>query len=100
VQKLCESCVRNITLLLYMGFDSYITPSQQLHNNLSDEGGPQCVWGPPSSEGLLCSCCIGVGNLTFSFIYNGKIRSKPNTKPTSIRNEAHVTYGFLSTTLT
>jgi hypothetical protein len=26
-----------------MGFDSYTTPSQQLHNNPSHEGGPQCV---------------------------------------------------------
>jgi hypothetical protein len=24
------------------------------------------MWGPPSSEGLLYSCCIGVVNLTFS----------------------------------
>jgi len=23
------------------------------------------VWGPPSCEGLLCGCCIGVVNLTF-----------------------------------
>jgi hypothetical protein len=25
------------------------------------------VWGPPSCEGLLCDCCVGVVNLTFSF---------------------------------
>jgi hypothetical protein len=24
------------------------------------------VWDPPSCEGLLCSCCISVVNLTFS----------------------------------
>jgi hypothetical protein len=28
---------------LIEGFDSYTTPSQQLHNNPSHEGGPQCV---------------------------------------------------------
>jgi hypothetical protein len=28
---------------LPMRFDSYITPSQQLHNNPSHEGGSQCV---------------------------------------------------------
>jgi hypothetical protein len=33
-------------------FDSYITPSQQVHNN-------------PSCEGLLCTCCVDVVNLTF-----------------------------------
>jgi hypothetical protein len=27
------------------------------------------VWGPPSFEELLCSCCIGVVNLTFSFVH-------------------------------
>jgi hypothetical protein len=27
------------------------------------------VWGPSSCEGLLCSCCIGVVNLTFSNIH-------------------------------
>jgi len=30
------------------------------------------VWGPPSCEGLLCDCCVGVVNLTFS---NGKFES-------------------------
>jgi hypothetical protein len=24
------------------------------------------VWGPPSCEELLCGCCVGVVNLTFS----------------------------------
>jgi hypothetical protein len=47
------------------GFNSCTTPSQQLHNNPSQESGPS-VWDPPSCEGLLCSCCIGVVNLTFS----------------------------------
>jgi hypothetical protein len=27
------------------------------------------VWGPPSCEGLLCGCCVGDVNLTFSYIY-------------------------------
>jgi hypothetical protein len=27
------------------------------------------MWDPPSYEGLLYSCCIGVVNLTFSYIY-------------------------------
>jgi hypothetical protein len=28
------------------------------------------MWDPPSCEGLLYSCCIGVVNLTFSFKKN------------------------------
>jgi hypothetical protein len=27
------------------------------------------MWNPPSCEGLLYSCCIGVVNLTFSYKY-------------------------------
>jgi len=58
-------------LFIYLlGFDSYTTLSQQPHNNPLHEGGPQCVglnvWGPPSCEELLCDCCVGVVNLTFS----------------------------------
>jgi hypothetical protein len=28
------------------------------------------VWGPPSCERLLCGCCVGVVNLTFSIKYS------------------------------
>jgi hypothetical protein len=28
------------------------------------------VWGPPSCEGLLCDCCVGVVNLTFFILIN------------------------------
>jgi hypothetical protein len=55
----------------WMGFDSYTTPSQHHHNNHTSTPhmsvGPS-VWGPPSCEGLLCGCCIGVVNLTFSLM--------------------------------
>jgi hypothetical protein len=37
------------------------------------------VWGPSSCEGLLCSCCIGVVNLTFSFKQNPCFLSKHNS---------------------
>jgi hypothetical protein len=53
------------------GFDSYTTPSQQLHNNPSHEGDPS-VWGSSSCEGFLCSYCISVVNLTFS-IYKSRV---------------------------
>jgi hypothetical protein len=29
--------------IIMRGFDSCTTPSQQVHNNPSHEGGPQCV---------------------------------------------------------
>jgi len=41
------------------------------------------MWDPPSCEGLLYSCCIGVVNLTFSFKKKKKIvpqACKINTK--------------------
>jgi hypothetical protein len=31
------------------------------------------MWDPPSCEGLLYSCCIGVVNLTFSYIHHAYI---------------------------
>jgi len=34
------------------------------------------VWGPPSCEGLLCDCCVGVVNLTFSFSQTEKERKR------------------------
>jgi hypothetical protein len=34
------------------------------------------VWGPPSCEGLLCSCCIDVVNLTF-FFWSYSISGRP-----------------------
>jgi hypothetical protein len=60
LQLLYNSCIT----LIILGFDSYTTSSQQLHNNPSHEGDPS-VWSPSSCEGLLCSCCISVVNLTF-----------------------------------
>jgi hypothetical protein len=43
--------------------------TQHHHNNHTTiphmRVGPS-VWGPPSCEGLLCDCCVGVVNLTFS----------------------------------
>jgi len=43
--------------------------TQHHHNNHTTiphmSVGP-IVWGPPSCEGLLCGCCIGDVNLTFS----------------------------------
>jgi hypothetical protein len=57
------------TTLRHKEFDSYTTPSQQPHNNHTTTPhmrvGPS-VWGPPLCEGLLCDCCDGVVNLTFS----------------------------------
>jgi len=45
--------------------------TQHHHNNHTTTPhmrvGPS-VWGPPSCEGLLCDCCVGVVNLTFSFV--------------------------------
>jgi len=45
--------------------------TQHHHNNHTTTPymrvGPS-VWGPLSCEGLLCGCCIGVVNLTFSNI--------------------------------
>jgi hypothetical protein len=44
--------------------------TQHHHNNHTTTPhmrvGPS-VWGPPSCEGLLCDCWVGVVNLTFSF---------------------------------
>jgi hypothetical protein len=37
------------------------------------------VWGPPSCEGLLCGCCVGVVNLTFFNFYMGT-ESKPKVR--------------------
>jgi hypothetical protein len=37
----------------------FTTPIQQLYNNLSHEDESH-ILGPPSCEGLLYSCCIGV----------------------------------------
>jgi len=43
--------------------------TQHHHNNHTTithmSVGPS-VWGPPSCEGLLCGCCVGDVNLTFS----------------------------------
>jgi hypothetical protein len=52
--------------ILAMGFDSYTTSSQQLHNTPSHGGGPHTL-GPTPCEGVLCSCCGDVVNLSFSF---------------------------------
>jgi len=53
-----------------MGSGRDLIHTQHHHNNHTSTPhmsvGPS-VWGPPSCEGLLCGCCIGVVNLTFSF---------------------------------
>jgi hypothetical protein len=45
--------------------------TQHHHNNHTTithmSVGPS-VWGPPSCEGLLCGCCVGDVNLTFSIL--------------------------------
>jgi len=50
--------------------------TQHHHNNHTTiphmRVGPS-VWGPPSCEGLLCDCCVGVVNLTFSLIISRRI---------------------------
>jgi hypothetical protein len=55
-----------------MGSGRDLIHTQHHHNNHTSTPhmsvGPS-VWGPPSCEGLLCGCCIGVVNLTFSYIY-------------------------------
>jgi hypothetical protein len=47
-----------------MRFDSYTTPPQQVHNT-SSHGGELHTLGPTPCEGVLCSCCGGVVNLSF-----------------------------------
>jgi hypothetical protein len=47
-----------------MRFDSYTTPPQQVHNT-SSYGGELHTLGPTPCEGVLCSCCGGVVNLSF-----------------------------------
>jgi hypothetical protein len=55
----------------FSGCSSYwdLIHTQHHHNNHTTTPhmrvGPS-VWGPPSCEGLLCDCCVGVVNLTFS----------------------------------
>jgi hypothetical protein len=53
--------------------------TQHHHNNHTTTPhmrvGPS-VWGPPSCEGLLCDCCVGVVNLTFSFSQTEKERKR------------------------
>jgi hypothetical protein len=52
--------------VLFLGFDSCTTSSQQVYNTLSHEGGP-IHWTPPSCDGVLCTCCVGVVNLIIFF---------------------------------
>jgi len=58
-----------------MGFDSYTTPPQQLHNT-SSHGVGHTHWASSPCEGVLCNCCGGVVNLSFSL----KIKKKKKKK--------------------
>jgi hypothetical protein len=90
---------------LFMENVRFTTPTQQVHNTPSHEGGVQCwkmldlqhqqhnkcttlshmrvgsnVWGPPSCEGVLCTCCDGVVQESNPIIY-----CLPSTNRTSPR---------------
>jgi hypothetical protein len=54
---------------IILGFDSYTTPSQQLHNNFSHEG----AGAHPHVRG----CCISVVNLTFFIFLNISLKGTP-----------------------
>jgi hypothetical protein len=47
-------------------FDSYTLPVQQLYNTPSHGMSPT-HWASPPCEGVLCNCCGGVVNPSFSF---------------------------------
>jgi len=51
-----------------LGFDSYTTPPQQVHNTPSHGGGPHTL-GSTSCEGVLCTCCGVVVNLSFFLLF-------------------------------
>jgi hypothetical protein len=55
-----------IYMYIYI-FDSYTTPSQQVHNTTSHRGGPHTLDSTPC-EKVLCTCCGVIVNLSF-FIY-------------------------------
>jgi hypothetical protein len=50
--------------LCLLRFDSYTIPPQQLHNTHSHGSRPHTL-GPTPCEGVLCSCCGVVVNLSF-----------------------------------
>jgi hypothetical protein len=49
----------------HWGLNSYTSSVQQLHNTPSHGGGPHTL-GPTPCEGVLCNCCSGVVNPSFS----------------------------------
>jgi len=73
----CSSCIRIVSRVVEQSFFYHISGSRDLihtqhhHNNHTTiphmRVGPS-VWGPPSCEELLCDCCVGDVNLTFSLI--------------------------------
>jgi hypothetical protein len=77
VVQLLYWCCTRIKSLIFYGPEIMTTRkkkrdlihTQHHHNNHTTTPhmrvGPS-VWGPPSCEGLLCDCCVGVVNLTFS----------------------------------
>jgi hypothetical protein len=50
-------------VISYMENVRFTIPIHQLHNNRPTH------WGPPSCEGLLCSCCDGVVQESNPFLY-------------------------------
>jgi hypothetical protein len=63
----CEGVVIGLWFYHFRGRD--LIHTQHHHNNHTTiphmSVGPS-VWGPPSCEELLCGCCVGDVNLTFS----------------------------------
>jgi hypothetical protein len=66
---------RNARGINFLGFDSYTTPPQQLHNTFSHGGGLHTL-SPTPCERVLCSCCGGVVNLLFFKFFYQEIGTK------------------------
>jgi hypothetical protein len=66
VQLLYSCCKSNIFLFINLMLGKYHSLNLGIAHPHMRVG--SSVWDSPSCEGLLCSCCIGVVNLTFSFL--------------------------------
>jgi hypothetical protein len=67
VMVLCMNQIPRKNYANLVGTDWCTTPTQHGHNTPSHEDGAQVNthWAPPSCEGILYPCCVGVVKLIF-----------------------------------
>jgi hypothetical protein len=74
LELLCNCCVR-VVQIAYLIKKWDLIPTQHHHNNCTTPphmGVGPTHWAPPTCEGMLCSCCGGVVNLSFSLKNHGR----------------------------